>query len=125
LAPTLSADVISLNSGDLWNELRFGLGFERWDASHQANLAGRVPERVSTTARDALDWCTINAADALGLTHQVGSLTVGKRADIICVGGHTFEQHPMIDPYGTLVFQTPPTDVRTVLIDGQLRKQDG
>jgi hypothetical protein len=30
--PTLSADVISLNSGDLWHEMRFGLGYARADA---------------------------------------------------------------------------------------------
>ena len=38
IAPTLSADVISLNSEDLWHEVRFGLGFDRWDATHQLNL---------------------------------------------------------------------------------------
>ena len=38
IAPTLSADVISLNSGDLWHEVRFGIGFDRWDATHQLNL---------------------------------------------------------------------------------------
>lgn len=125
LLPTLSADVISLNSGDLWHQLRFGLGFDRWDATHELNLAGRMPAAVTTTAREALAWVTVNAADALGMADQVGSLSPGKRADLMLVGGDAIEQHPRTDPYGTLVFHTSAADVRTVLVDGRVVKRDG
>ncbi|EXG82083.1 amidohydrolase family protein [Cryptosporangium arvum] len=125
LAPTLSADVISLNSGDLWHQMRFGLGFARWDATHQQNLAGEMPDAVISTAKDALTWGTVNGADALGLGDRIGSLTPGKRADVVIVGGGSFEQHPRTDVYGTLVFQTTVADVRTVLVDGRVVKQDG
>ncbi|GAA5145880.1 amidohydrolase family protein [Pseudonocardia eucalypti] len=125
LAPTLSADVISLNSGDLWHQLRFGLGFARWDATRALNESGAMPETVAYTARDALTWATLNGAAALGLADQIGSLTPGKRADILLIGGASLEQHPITDPYGTLAFQTTPTDVRTVLVDGRVVKRDG
>lgn len=125
LAPTLSADVISLNSGDLWHEMRFGLGLTRWEATEATNRAGAMPERVTTTAREALAWTTVNAADALGLGDRIGSLTPGKRADLQLVGGGSVEQHPRIDPYGTLLFQTTAADVRTVLVDGRVVKRDG
>jgi len=125
LAPTLSADVISLNSGDLWHELRFGLGLTRWEETEAVNLANAMPEAVTTTAREALAWSTVNAADALGLGHRIGSLTPGKRADLQLVGGGAVEQHPRIDPYATLVFQTTAADVRTVLVDGRVVKRDG
>ncbi|TCK24566.1 amidohydrolase family protein [Pseudonocardia endophytica] len=124
-APTLSADVISLNSGDLWHEMRFGLGFTRWEATEATNLANAMPETVTTTAREALRWTTVNAADALGLGDRIGSLTPGKRADLQLVGGPAIEQHPRIDPYATLVFQTTAADVRTVLVDGRVVKRDG
>jgi cytosine/adenosine deaminase-related metal-dependent hydrolase len=125
LSPTLSADVISLNSGDLWHQMRMGLGFDRWDATHELNLSGRMPDVLTTTAREALAWTTINAADALGMADRVGSLAPGKRADLVIVGGEAIEQHPRTDPYGTLVFQTTVADVRTVLVDGRVVKRDG
>lgn len=125
LAPTLSADVISLNSGDLWHEMRFGLGFTRWEATEAINLADAMPETVTTRAHEALGWSTVNAADALGLGDRIGSLTPGKRADLQLVGGTGIEQHPRIDPYATLVFQTTAADVRTVLVDGRVVKRDG
>ena len=84
---TLSCDIVSLNSGDLFAQLRQGLGFKRWADSEAVNLAGADPERVSTTALEALRWSTVNAADALGLGDRIGSLTPGKQADLIIVGG--------------------------------------
>jgi len=125
LAPTLSADVTSLNSGDLWHQMRFGLGFDRWDATHALNLSGRMPDVVTTPASDALRWTTVNAAEAMGLGDRIGSLTPGKRADLVLVGGDALEQHPRTDPYGSLVFQTTVADVRTVLVDGRVVKRDG
>ncbi|MHC3472621.1 amidohydrolase family protein [Streptomyces sp. 7R007] len=125
LAPTLSTDVVSLNSGDLWHEMRFGLACARADAADAVNLSGAMPEAVATPASEALRWSTVNAADALGLGDRVGSLSPGKRADLILVGGPAIEQHPRVDPYATLVFQTTAADVRTVLIDGRIVKRDG
>ncbi|WP_243769882.1 amidohydrolase family protein [Amycolatopsis acidicola] len=125
VAPTLSADVVSLNSGDLWHQMRFGLGFTRWESTEAVNLAGAMPESVTTNAKEALEWTTVNAAHALGLGDRIGSLTPGKRADVQLVGGGAVEQHPRIDPYATLVFQTTAADVRTVLVDGRIVKRDG
>jgi cytosine/adenosine deaminase-related metal-dependent hydrolase len=125
ISPTLSADVISLNSGDLWHEMRFGLGFARWDSTHEQNLAGEMPAAVTTSAREALQWSTVNAADALGQAGRIGVLREGAHADIITVGGPAFEQHPLIDPFGTLIFQTTAADVQTVLVGGDLKKLRG
>lgn len=123
--PTLSVDVVSLNSGDLWHELRFGLSVARADAADRFNFADQMPEKVSTTAREALTWSTVNAAEAMGMSDRIGSLTPGKRADVLLVGGSAVEQHPVVDPYATLVFQTSAADVRTVLVDGKVVKRDG
>ncbi|MQA32116.1 amidohydrolase family protein [Modestobacter roseus] len=125
LAPTLSCDIISLNSGDLFSQLRQGLGFKRWADTEADNLAGRDPERVTTTAVEALRWATVNAAEAIGLGHRIGSLTPGKQADLIVVGGPGTSQHPHVDAAGTLLFQTSTSDVRTVLVAGRAVKRDG
>ncbi|MEI4274193.1 amidohydrolase family protein [Klenkia sp. LSe6-5] len=125
LAPTLSCDIISLNSGDLLSQIRQGLGFKRWADTEATNLAGDNPMKVTTTALEALRWSTVNAAEALGLGDRIGSLTPGKQADLIVVGGPGTTQHPHIDPAGALIFQTSPSDVRTVLVAGQTVKKDG
>ncbi|HEY0228885.1 MAG TPA: amidohydrolase family protein, partial [Mycobacterium sp.] len=125
IKPTLSTDITSLNSGDLFVQLRLALAFKRWADAEPTNLAGDDPRQVLTSAYQALEWTTINAAEALRLQDRIGSITVGKRADLILIGGSAINQHPQIDPAGTLVFQTCPDDVRTVLVDGKVVKRDG
>jgi cytosine/adenosine deaminase-related metal-dependent hydrolase len=125
LKPTLSCDVISLNSGDLLTQLRMGLGFSRWADTEALNLAGDDPATVTTTVREALEWVTVNGADALGMADRIGSLRPGKQADLMLVGGPSIGQHPHLDAAGTLVFQTTPADVRTVLVAGRVVKRDG
>jgi cytosine/adenosine deaminase-related metal-dependent hydrolase len=125
IKPTLSADVMSLNSGDLFVQLRLALAFKRWADAEPTNLARSDPRQVSTSAYQALEWTTVNAAEALRLEDRIGSITVGKRADLILVGGSAINQHPQIDPAGTLVFQTSSDDVRTVMVDGKVVKRDG
>lgn len=123
--PTLSCDVVSLNSGDLISQARQGLGFTRWAETEAMNLEGHDPTRVTRTSLDALRWATVHGADALGQADRLGSLTVGKQADVIVVGGPGVGQHPLIDAAGTLIFQTRPTDVRDVLVAGRFVKRDG
>jgi cytosine/adenosine deaminase-related metal-dependent hydrolase len=125
IKPTLSCDVISLNTGDLFTQLRLGLAFQRWADTEPINLAGSDPESVTISAHDALKWTTVNAAEAIGLDDRIGSLTPGKQADILVVGGPAMSQHPQIDAAGTLVFQTNADSVRHVLIAGRFVKRDG
>ncbi|MEV5958502.1 amidohydrolase family protein [Streptomyces sp. NPDC051987] len=125
IKPTLSCDVVSLNTGDLLTQTRMGLSFQRWADTEELNLAGSDPTTVTVTAQEALAWTTVNAAEAMGLDHRIGSLTPGKQADIIVTGGPGMSQHPHLDPAGTLVFQTTPADVRHVLVAGRFAKRDG
>lgn len=86
MKPTLSADVVSFNSGDLFHQLRLGIAVARWSGTKALNAAGIDPVRLTVTAHEALTWVTVNAAEAMGLSESVGSITVGKRADLILVG---------------------------------------
>ncbi len=109
----------------LFAQLRMAVAFNRWADSELTNLASSMPDRVSVTARDALEWVTTNGADALGMGSRIGSLAAGRQADVIVVGGPSFAQHPRLDAAGTLVFQTSPSDVRWVLVAGRIIKRDG
>ena len=66
------------------------------------------------TARDAIWMATREGARALGLGDEIGSIEVGKRADIILVDAHG------PDPYSAIVYSSRGTDVRTTIVDGQV-----
>ncbi|MDT5348350.1 MAG: 5-methylthioadenosine/S-adenosylhomocysteine deaminase [Mycobacterium sp.] len=124
IKPTLSCDVLSLNTGDLFTQLRLGVAFQRWADTEPVNLAGGDPEAVTVAAHDALNWTTVNAAEAVGLGDRIGSLTPGKQADVLVVANPA-NSHPQIDPAGTLLFQTTADSVRHVLVAGRFVKRDG
>ena len=107
------------------NQLRMGLGFKRWETNEAANLAGKDPSSLLITADDALRWSTVNAAEAIGLGHRIGSLTPGKQADLIVVGGPALNQHPRINAVGSLLAHTTPAEIRHVLVGGNVVKRDG
>lgn len=67
IKPTLSCDVVSLNSGDLLTQMRLGLGIKRWADTEHLNARGINPEAVSTRSLEALEWGTVNGADAIGM----------------------------------------------------------
>ena len=114
-----------VNTGDLFSQLRIGLAFNRWSSAEPLNRAGREPTSASTTALEALDWVTVNAADAIGQGHLIGSIAPGKQADIIVVGGPSVRQRPVHDVAATVIYQTHPEDVQHVFVAGRHLKKAG
>jgi 5-methylthioadenosine/S-adenosylhomocysteine deaminase len=64
-------------------------------------------------------------ATAARLGHAVGSLEVGKKADVVLVATSDLDQFPNYDPVITLAESTVGRDVRTVIIDGRVVMKDG
>jgi cytosine/adenosine deaminase-related metal-dependent hydrolase len=125
MRPSLSCDVMSSNSGDMFSQMRLGLQFERCMRNDAFNAENRMPDRLDLTVRDALRWATANGAHAIGLEERIGSLTPGKQADIIVIGGSRLNMTPMADPVGCLVAQANPSNVEHVLVAGRFVKRDG
>jgi len=125
MRPSLSCDVISSNSGDMFSQMRIGLQFERCMRNDTFNARNEMPEALDLTVRDALRWGTANGAHAMGLEDRIGSLTPGKQADVIVIGGRRLNMLPMADPVGCLVAQANPSNVRHVLVAGRFRKREG
>ena len=71
-------------------------------------------------ARDVVWMATRGGSLTLGLDAEIGSIEVGKRADIIVVGRDGPHQAPAHDPYATLVYATAAGDVRTTIVDGRV-----
>ena len=74
-------------------------------------------------AREAFEIATLGGARALGLADQIGSVEVGKRADLLVVDARP--HLPNGDVYTTLVYSCRGADVRTVLVDGRVVVEDG
>ena len=105
---------VSGNDLDMWISLRLAAVLHKGVA--------RDPTLVS--AREALYLATRGGAEALGLDHQVGSLEVGKRADIILIDMDRAHLVPRYDLTSHLVYAVGRDDVRTVLIDGRVVMRD-
>lgn len=125
MRPSLSCDVVSSNSGDMFSQMRIGLQFERCMRNDRFNARNRMPDPLDLTVRDALRWGTANGAHAMGLEKRIGSLAVGKQADVIVIGGRGLNMAPMADPVGCLVAQANPSSVQHVLVAGRFAKRDG
>jgi 5-methylthioadenosine/S-adenosylhomocysteine deaminase len=75
--------------------------------------------------REVIEMATLNGANALGLGDITGSLTVGKRADIILIRGNDINVAPVADIETTVVQSATPANVDTVLVDGRIVKRGG
>jgi cytosine/adenosine deaminase-related metal-dependent hydrolase len=76
-------------------------------------------------ARRALELATIMGAKSLGVDKQVGSLTPGKRADLIMVDTRQFNLGMFTDPAHMVVEAAQPSNVELVMVDGRILKQRG
>jgi 5-methylthioadenosine/S-adenosylhomocysteine deaminase len=75
-------------------------------------------------ARNVLEMATREGAKTLGLDDQIGSLEVGKRADVIVVDRDRPHLAPSPDPYSTLVYAARGSDVRWTIVDGEVLVDD-
>ncbi|HUH40753.1 MAG TPA: amidohydrolase [Castellaniella sp.] len=76
--------------------------------------------RNALRAETALEMATLHGARALGIADQVGSLEVGKKADLFTVNTDVPHLTPIWNPVATLVFAAQGSDVHTVVIDGKV-----
>ena len=72
------------------------------------------------SAQQAFEFATIRGAQALHLEKEIGSLEVGKRADLLVINRDTLNQIPVYNIYSDLVYATKAADVETVIINGRL-----
>jgi cytosine/adenosine deaminase-related metal-dependent hydrolase len=72
-----------------------------------------------------LEMATLDGAKALGLENVVGSITPGKRADIVLVRTDALNMAPMTEPVRMIVQAAQPHNVDSVIVDGRFLKQGG
>ena len=86
--------------------------------SYLANIREKDPTVVPAEA--VLEMATIHGAKALGLESEIGSLEVGKKADLILINMDKPHLTPAYDPVSTIVYAAHGSDVDMVVIDGKI-----
>jgi 5-methylthioadenosine/S-adenosylhomocysteine deaminase len=85
----------------------------------------RSMDVLEVQPRRILELATLDGAKDLGIADRVGSLTPGKRADLILVRTNDLNVAPFNNPALLLVQQAQPYNVDTVVIDGRILKHKG
>lgn len=125
LRPSLSSDVVTTVPGDMFTQIRAAFGAERARVNAdcwQANLP--VPETM-LTARQMLEIATLNGAHVAGLEDRTGSLTPGKRADVVALDATALTMTPVHDAAAAVTLSADVSNVDTVIVDGVVHKRDG
>jgi cytosine/adenosine deaminase-related metal-dependent hydrolase len=115
-ASSLSVDSIAgCDTADFFSVMRFAL------------LAQRMIHRDVSVYRpdQVLRHATAEGAIAVGLGDVTGTLTPGKKADVILVRADALNMAPIHDPATQVVLCGQPRNVDTVFIDGVCRKRGG
>jgi 5-methylthioadenosine/S-adenosylhomocysteine deaminase len=100
----------SNNNLDLLEQMKF--------AAVLQPLVERNPRAI--TAWDVLRMATINGARALGLEKEIGSIEVGKKADIVLIRARVPHLTPLHNIPSLLVYSANGGDVDTVIVDGKV-----
>jgi 5-methylthioadenosine/S-adenosylhomocysteine deaminase len=122
---SLSMDTSVWWSADLFSAMRATLSADRSREHLEAHALGETVVGNSLRAQDVVHWATIGGATTLGLQDQIGSITPGKKADLVLIkNDNSPALFPILHPYGTVVYQAGRGDVHTVLVNGRVVKHE-
>ncbi len=123
----LSSDVATTASADQFTQMHAVFASERarrhqetWDE----NLDGTIDTPDLITSRQVLRWATIDGARVAGVADWTGSITPGKKADLVIIDTQAVNVSPVIDPVGAVVCAADTANVKTVLVNGKVLKRD-
>jgi cytosine/adenosine deaminase-related metal-dependent hydrolase len=124
---SLGIDCHSNNSGSIISEMRLLLQSTRSIYSDKFTETGKVNKTVNKTVEEVFNLGTIGGARAVGMEDRIGSLAVGKFADIVIFDGLSpgmvcAAQH---DPVAAIVLHSSSADIEMVIVGGVVRKQEG
>lgn len=68
---------------------------------------------------------TNGGAKAIGMEDRLGSIEVGKRADLVLLEPRHLTSIPMHDPYATLVYSATPENIATTIVNGNVVYRNG
>lgn len=124
---SLGIDCHSNNSSDIITQMRLALQSERARRNGAVIAEGKNLRSLDLSVQDAFRLGTIQGARAIHMEDQLGSIEVGKLADLVIFDGRSpgmicaAEQ----DPVAAIVLHSSIRDIDTVIVDGRVRKLEG
>lgn len=112
---SLSTDHVASTSCDPFSAMRMLFALH----------AHRIGARQPLTLKRLLQLATLDGAVDLGLAERTGSITPGKRADLVLVRTTDVNMAPAGDPYEAIVAFAQPGNVDTVIVDGRVLRRGG
>lgn len=97
------------NTLDLFTQFRLFSSFQKT----------KYHDRSLFPAKDIVEFGTIGGAKVLGAEQEIGSLEVGKRADLTLIETDSINMFPMYNPYSMLVYSAGASNVDSVWVDGK------
>ena len=104
------------DTSDMFNDMRAAVGLQR---------AISLRADVTPTMAQVLRMATVDGAAVLNMSDRIGSLTVGKKADLIIVDAGAVNFAPTFDAVSQIVLNTQPQNVEWVFVDGRALKRKG
>lgn len=124
IRPCLSGDVEVCLAGDMFTQMRTTVTTQRMLAKAR-KFRGENDAPALISHRDVLEFTTRHAAEAVGLGDQIGTLTPGKYADLVCIRAEDINNMPVNNAVGTIVLATESRNIDMVFVAGRPRKWQG
>lgn len=126
--PSVGIDLESGISGEMFLAARIALVHQRaldnFDYRNSKPGGAPIPETTTLTTHEALRWATIEGARMMGLGDTIGSISPGKKADLVLIDATQPNMQPVHSPIDTVVMQTSLANIEAVMIDGAWRKRN-
>jgi len=130
-ANTKSAKGVSPAHKMYKKDLRIGLGTDgpmsgnTLDIITQMGLVAKIhklynKDRSLFTSSEVVEMATIGGARALHLEEKIGSIEIGKKADLVLIETTSVNMQPIYDYYSVLVYSANPSNVHTVFVNGKM-----
>jgi len=122
---SLSVDTSVWWSADMFAAMRATLNADRIREHQLAHDRGDTVINLQLRADEVVRYATQGGADHADLGGQVGSITAGKKADLVLIRNDDSPvMFPVVHPAGHVVFQAQRGDVHTVMVNGRVLKLD-
>lgn len=113
-------DITSNQGNDFLSQMRLALQVQR-AVDNQAVF----PLAIKRKTAEILRMGTLGGAEVLRLDHLVGSVAVGKKADLVILRCDDISTVPVDDPTAEVIFHASRANIDTVIVDGRIVKKDG
>ena len=123
---SLSMDTNVWWSADFFSAMRATLSSDRSRDHLEAHRRGDTVAVNRLRAEDVIWMATMGGAKSLGMEDRIGSITPGKKADLVLIkNDQSPTMTPILNPAAHVVYQAGTADVHSVMVDGRMLKYQG